>query len=146
MLQEQIFLGHMSVLQLAFAKDCLGNLFFRHKFVFRRNNFCNFFLAKFLFCKKIMGKSFEMKFFYLRYSWYGQMSQGQILPGQMSSWQLESVLDVSRNLPLKFGQNWASNSWDIANIEFLWWVVVVGKKLFQHFQKKQMLVDTVRAD
>ena len=56
-----------------------------------------------------------------RYSWYGQMSRGQKLPGQMLPLQLESVLDVHRNLPLKFHQNWVSNSWDIANIEFVWW-------------------------
>ena len=45
----------------------------------------------------------------------------------MSPWQLESVLDVPRNLCLKFGQNRASNRWDI------WWVVVVvtGAKLSQ---------------
>ena len=41
------------------------------------------------------------------------MLPGQILPGQMSPWQLESLLDVSRNLPVKFHQNRVSNSWDI---------------------------------
>ena len=46
----------------------------------------------------------------LRYSWYGQISRGQILPGQMSPWQLESVLDVPRNLSLKFHQNRVINS------------------------------------
>ena len=46
------------------------------------------------------------------------MLSGQILPGQMSPWQLESVLDVPRNLPVKFHQNRVSNSWDIAGIEF----------------------------
>ena len=32
-----------------------------------------------------------------------------------------------RNLPLKFGQSWVSNSWDIPDIEFVVsvWVVVV---------------------
>ena len=34
-----------------------------------------------------------------------------------------TVLDVPRNLHLKFHQNWASNSGDIANIEFLFGVV-----------------------
>ena len=38
----------------------------------------------------------------------------------MSPWQFESVLDVPRNLPLKFHQNRVSNSWDIADIEFVW--------------------------
>ena len=47
-----------------------------------------------------------------------------MLPGQMSQWHLESVLDVPRNLRLKFGKNRVSNSWDIAAYEFL--VVVVG--------------------
>ena len=41
-----------------------------------------------------------------------------MLPGQMSPWQLESVEEGLRNLPLKFGQNRVSNSWDIVNIEF----------------------------
>ena len=31
---------------------------------------------------------------------------------------MESVLDVPRNLSLKFGQNQVSKSWDIADIEF----------------------------
>ena len=37
----------------------------------------------------------------------------------MSPWQLESVLDVPRNLHLKFHQNRVSNSWGIANIVLL---------------------------
>ena len=43
----------------------------------------------------------------------------------MSPWQLESVQGGPRNLPLKFGQNRVNNSWDIADIEFVWggWVV-----------------------
>ena len=43
-----------------------------------------------------------------------------MLPGEKSPWQLESVLDVPCNLPLKFDQNQVSNSCDIADIEFLW--------------------------
>ena len=35
----------------------------------------------------------------------------------MSLWQLESVLDVPRNLPLKFRQNRVSNSWDILDMD-----------------------------
>ena len=46
------------------------------------------------------------------------------MPGQMSTLQLESVLDVPRKLPLEFHQNRVSNSRDIADIEFA--VVVVG--------------------
>ena len=49
------------------------------------------------------------------------MSRGQMLRGQMSPWQLESVLNIHRKLPLKFHQNRVSNSWDIADIDFLWW-------------------------
>ena len=57
----------------------------------------------------------------LRYSWYVQMSPeqmlpGKILPGQMSLWQLD-VLDVPRNLPVKFHQNRVSNSWDIPDMD-----------------------------
>ena len=52
----------------------------------------------------------------------GQMLPGKILPGQMSQWQLEYILDVFMNLPLKFGQKilasydaWKSLWW------WLWW-------------------------
>ena len=58
------------------------------------------------------------------------MLRGQMLPGQMSSWQLESVVDVPRNLSLKFHQNRVSNSWDIADIEFVWWWWVGCAKSF----------------
>ena len=59
------------------------------------------------------------------------MSHGQMLPGQMSLWHLESVQDGPRNLHLKFCQNWFSNSWDITDIEFSggWWLVVVVCKV-----------------
>ena len=50
----------------------------------------------------------------MRYSCYGQMLPGQILPGHMSLWQFECVQDGSRNLALEFGWNWVSSSWDIA--------------------------------
>ena len=45
------------------------------------------------------------------------MSPGQIWPGQISTWQLESVRDGPRNLLLKFGQNLISNSWDIPDMD-----------------------------
>ena len=38
-----------------------------------------------------------------------------MLPGQILLWQLASVTDGPRNLSLKFGQNQASNSWDMAS-------------------------------
>ena len=41
------------------------------------------------------------------------MLHGQMMPGQMSLWHMESVQDGPRNLPLKFGPNRATNSWDI---------------------------------
>ena len=63
------------------------------------------------------------------------MSSGQTLPRQMSQWQLGSVKDGQRKLTLKFGQNQACNSWDIADIEFVvvdggggggwWWCKVI---------------------
>ena len=61
------------------------------------------------------------------------MLSGHMLLGQMSPWQLESVWDVTRNLHLKFHQNWVRNSWDIAGIEFLWvgWGGVVCKVIFK---------------
>ena len=51
---------------------------------------------------KVSSKSVQLE---LRYSWFGQMSRGQMLPGQMSLWQLKSALHVPRNLSLKFHQN-----------------------------------------
>ena len=47
------------------------------------------------------------------------MSPGQMLHRQMPQLNLECVLDVPSNLPLKFCQNWVSNSRDIPNIEFV---------------------------
>ena len=41
-----------------------------------------------------------------------------------NSWNIPD--NVPRNLPIKFNQNWVNNSWDIADIEFVWegwWVV-----------------------
>ena len=55
-----------------------------------------------------------------------------MLPGQMSPIQLESILDVHRNLPLKIHQNRVS--WDIPDIEFLW------GGLQSHFMVKPNLV------
>ena len=43
------------------------------------------------------------------------MLPGQMLPGHMSPWLFASVENGSRNPPLKFGQNRASNSWDMAS-------------------------------
>ena len=48
------------------------------------------------------------------------MSPGQMLPGRMSPLQLESDQD---------GQDWVSNSWDNADIEFM--VVVVDQSHFR---------------
>ena len=42
---------------------------------------------------------------------------GHMLPGQMSHWHLLCVKDGPRNLPLKFGQNRVSNSWDITDMD-----------------------------
>ena len=47
-----------------------------------------------------------------------------MLPRQLSLLQLKSAQDGPRNLPLEFGQNRVSNNLDIADIEFVWWVVV----------------------
>ena len=69
------------------------------------------------------------------------MSPGQTLLGQMSLWQLESVLDVPRSLRFKFLQNRVSNNWDIANIEFPWWWVVAGwfAHLHSHFRVQRWI-------
>ena len=44
----------------------------------------------------------------------------------MLPWQLGSVKNGPRNLPLKFGSNPVSNSWDITDMEFVWGGVVGG--------------------
>ena len=55
------------------------------------------------------------------------MLPGQMLPGKMSPDSWNVFQDGPRNLPLKFSQNRASNSWDIADIEFSGgWVVGGG--------------------
>ena len=75
--------------------------------------------SEIFFCRKnfCFGKYFGPTFFWLnwvqsqlRYYWNGHM-----LPGQMS--QLAFVKDCPKNLSLKFGQNRASNSWDIADMD-----------------------------
>ena len=56
----------------------------------------------------------------------------------MSLWQLASVKNGPRKLPLKFGQNRVSNSWDIADIEFpVVVVVVVGGGVKSFLRKTQ---------
>ena len=65
------------------------------------------------------------------------MLPGQMITGKVSEWQLKSVLDISRNLPLKFHQNQVSNSWDIADIEFCGGVVC--KVIFASNLTKVML-------
>ena len=41
----------------------------------------------------------------------------QMLPGQISTWQMAFIKDVPRNLPLDFGHNRISNSWDITDMD-----------------------------
>ena len=62
---------------------------------------------------RLKSKVFSLE---ILYCWYVQMSPGQMLPGQMSWWQLKSVVYVPRTLCLKFDPNRASNSWDIADM------------------------------
>ena len=45
-----------------------------------------------------------------------KMLAGQMF-GQISPWQLASVRDGPRNLPVKFGQNRVSNSGDITDMD-----------------------------
>ena len=61
-----------------------------------------------------------------------------MLPGRMSPWQLASVKDCPRNMPLKFGQNRFSNSWDIivvviVAVDVVAVVVVVVVLVIVHF-------------
>ena len=69
------------------------------------------------------------------------MFPGQMLPGQMSLWKLASDRYGPRNLSLKFGQNQATNSWDIADVEFQVVVVVGGGGgVPSHFHVKPKLM------
>ena len=63
----------------------------------------------------------------------GQRSPGRMLPGKMSLWKLAIVHDDPRKLPLKFGQNLVSNSWDNVDIEFVWWWVCSVQSHFRVF-------------
>jgi len=45
------------------------------------------------------------------------MSPKQMLPGQISPRQLASIKDGPINIPLRFGQNRVSNSWDIPDMD-----------------------------
>ena len=55
----------------------------------------------------------------LRPKKFGQnwVSKSRDIPGQMFPWQLASVKDGPRNLPLMLCQNWVSISWDIPDID-----------------------------
>ena len=67
--------------------------------------------------------SSKLGYLQLKFSWFGQM-----FPGQMSPWQLESVLAVPRNLHSKIHQNRISNSWvpgQSGIVEYLWWYFIV---------------------
>ena len=56
------------------------------------------------------------------------MSPGHMLPGQMSPWQFASFKYGPKLLPLKFGQNWVSNRWDIRwFFLFLLLLLLLGK-------------------
>ena len=55
----------------------------------------------------------------------------------MSLWQLGFVKDGPRNLSLKFGQNWVSNSCDIADIEFVVVLLRVGGWLSEFENKAE---------
>ena len=58
---------------------------------------------------------------------------------QMSLWLSEYVLDIPRKLLLKFHQNRVGNSWDMANIEFVWRWLVYAKSFSCLTQLKVML-------
>ena len=45
------------------------------------------------------------------------VSRTYMLPGQMSPWQLASAKDCPKSLPIKFGQNQVSNSWDTPDMD-----------------------------
>ena len=56
---------------------------------------------------------------------------------------MESVLDVPMNLHLKFHQNRVSNSWDIGNIEFVWWGVGWFAKSFSCLTQLKVMLGWV---
>ena len=75
---------------------------------FGSKKFCSkkFWVEKFVSCPKNLGETKSWsKIFWSKEikAWCGQMSPEQILPWQMSLWQLESVQDGPRNLHLKLG-------------------------------------------
>ena len=94
----------MSPWQLEFVQDGPRNLYlkFGQNWVSKSWNISEIELSG--------PKSFSRFFlFFAKYFFFFQKK----LMAKMSLWLLVYVQDCPRNLPLKFGQNWVSNSWDI---------------------------------
>ena len=137
----------------------LPNLFLTQKEFCKKNlQKKKFWQKNFSSQNKIRQKNFPAKFcfwqkfcFWEKFSFWGKFCFWQ----KFSSWQTnfiakyffceiffgwnflgeqKSVQNGPRDLRLKFGQNWVSNSWDITDIEFLWvgWGGVVG--IYSHFR------------
>ena len=92
---EIVFGKYLLLENFLLAKKCFGKIsfceiFFYTFFLFRISLCCNFFLVEYF-----VSKIFVVEFV----------------------WQLEYVQDGPRNLPLKFGQNWVNNSWDIPDMD-----------------------------
>ena len=70
------------------------------------------------FVSKVYGSIFENLQYTSVFDKLGKKLPGQMLPGQITLWQLSIVKEKQGKLPLKCCQNWMSKSRDIADIEF----------------------------
>ena len=141
-LSQRIFFVHKNFLvDFFFIKNIFGEKNFRAKIFFVANiysfrkiifdHFCfgNNFLATFFLVKIFFSENFILQNLFLAKFLFGEIflqnffanflvRQKKILTNflQMSLW-LEYIQDGPRNLPLKFGQNQVSNSWDIPDMD-----------------------------
>ena len=100
-----------------FESFFLAKIFFFAKYLFFSKNLTTkFFLGKKSFWQIFFGNNF---IFWRNFCWAKFFLTIFFLTKflQMSLWLLVYVQDRPRNLPLKFGQNWVSNSWDIPNVD-----------------------------
>ena len=96
----KIFIGNFFAKHYFLAKICFGWTFFVGPIFSGNFLWRNFFCAKSFIWVNVLAIYFWLNFLFKR-----------------SLWQLEYALKGPRTLPLKFDQNCASNSWDIANMD-----------------------------
>ena len=115
-----------------FGKIFFGKIFSANcLFFFQKISMAKFFLQNIFFAKFFRQTFFSANIFWIhffrwnfefgKFFWSKILFSATFLGGlyflKMSLWQLGYVQKGPRNLPLKFGQNLASKSWDIADMD-----------------------------